>query len=51
MFQRATQPLGGWSLYLTVEAVVHDDSKWDSSFAEEGLAVCTKRLKDYGYLR
>jgi len=37
-------------LDLTVEAVIHGNAKWHPLFTQEELAVCTKRLKDYGYL-
>ena len=38
-------------LDLTVEAVIHDDPKWHPLFTSEELAICTKRLKDYRYLK
>jgi hypothetical protein len=37
-------------LDLTVEAVVHDNTKWHPLFTQDELAVCIKRLKDYRYL-
>jgi hypothetical protein len=37
-------------LDLTVEAVIHDNSKWHPLFTEEELKICTKRLSKYGYL-
>jgi hypothetical protein len=37
-------------LDLTVEAVIHDNPKWHPLFTREDLAICTKRLKEYGYL-
>ncbi len=37
-------------LDLTVEAVIHDNSKWHPLFTQEDLAICTKRLKEYRYL-
>lgn len=36
-------------LDLTVEAVIHDNSKWHPLFKPEELDICMKRLKDYGY--
>lgn len=36
-------------LDLTVEAVIHDNSKWHPLFTEEELAICKKRLTDYEY--
>jgi len=38
-------------LDLTMEAMIHDNSKWHSLFTSEELAECTKRLIDYGYLK
>ena len=38
-------------LDLTVEAVIHDNPKWHELFTSEELAICTKRLKDYEYLK
>src|SRR5690242_11585263 len=38
-------------LDLTVEAVIHDNTRWHQLFTSDELAVCTKRLKDYEYLR
>jgi hypothetical protein len=38
-------------LDLTVEAVIHDNPKWHGLFTEDELATCTKRLKEYRYLR
>jgi hypothetical protein len=37
-------------LDITVEAVIYDDPKWHPLFTAEELAICTKRLTDYGYL-
>ena len=37
-------------LDLTVEAVVHDSSKWHPLFTPKELEICQKRLKDHGYL-
>jgi hypothetical protein len=37
-------------LDLTVEAVIYDNPKWHPLFAKDELAICSKRLKDYGYL-
>jgi hypothetical protein len=36
-------------LNLTVEAVIHDNPKWHSLFTSDELAICQKRLSDYGY--
>lgn len=36
-------------LDLTVEAVILDHPKWHAHFTEEELAICRKRLSDYGY--
>ena len=36
-------------LDLTVEAVVHDNPKWHPLFTRDELAICVKRLTDYGY--
>lgn len=37
-------------LDLTVEAIIHDNPKWHPLFSEEELAICDRRLTDYGYL-
>ena len=37
-------------LDLTVEAVIHDNSRWHPLFTEEELAICSKRLKEYRYI-
>lgn len=37
-------------LDLTVEAVIHDNAKWHALFTQDDLAICTKRLEEYGYL-
>lgn len=37
-------------LDLTVEAVIHDNTKWHPLFTQDELAICIKRLKDYRYL-
>lgn len=37
-------------LDLTVEAVILDHAKWHSLFTEDELAICAKRLQEYGYL-
>jgi hypothetical protein len=37
-------------LDLTVEAVIHDNPRWHPLFTEDELAICVKRLQDYGYL-
>ena len=38
-------------LDLTVEAVIHDNPIWHPLFTQDELAICTKRLTDYQYLR
>ena len=38
-------------LDLTVEAVIHDDPTWHPLFTQDELAVCKKRLTEYGYLK
>lgn len=38
-------------LDLTVEAVIHDNSKLHSLFTTDELAICAKRLRDYEYLK
>lgn len=38
-------------LDLTVEAVIHDNSKWHPLFTSDELAVCVKRLTQYEYLK
>ncbi len=38
-------------LDLTVEAVIHDNPKWHPLFTQDELAICTKRLRDYEYLK
>jgi hypothetical protein len=38
-------------LDLTVEALIHDNPKWHPLFSAEELAVCAKRLTDYGYFK
>jgi hypothetical protein len=38
-------------LDLTVEAVIHDNPKFHSLFTSDELAICTKRLVDYEYLK
>jgi hypothetical protein len=37
-------------LDLTVEAVVHDNTKWHPLFTQRGVGNCAKRLKEYRYL-
>ena len=37
-------------LDLTVEALVHDNPRWHALFTEEELAICKKRLEEYGYV-
>ena len=36
-------------LDLTVEALVFETEKYHSLFTKDELAICAKRLKDYGY--
>jgi len=36
-------------LDLTVEAVILYEEKWHSLFTAEEIAICRKRLADYGY--
>lgn len=36
-------------LDITVEAVIHDNPRWHPLFTREELAICAKRLNDYGY--
>jgi hypothetical protein len=38
-------------LDLTVEAVIHDNPTWHPLFTPEELAICTKRLTEYEYLK
>ncbi|WP_229007332.1 hypothetical protein [Methylophilus sp. Leaf408] len=38
-------------LDLTLEALIYENEKWHELFAAEELAKCTKRLKQYGYLK
>lgn len=38
-------------LDLTVEALIHDDEKWHILFSPAELAICKKRLENYGYLK
>lgn len=38
-------------LDLTVEAVIYDNLRWHALFSEEELAICTKRLSEYEYIR
>lgn len=37
-------------LDLTVEALIHDNPRWQSLFTQEELAICRKRLIDYRYI-
>lgn len=39
--------LGG--LHLTVEAMIHDNSKWHRLFSIQELAICKARLTEYHY--
>jgi hypothetical protein len=36
-------------LDLTVEAMILKEEKWHPLFTPEELAICKKRLKEYGY--
>lgn len=36
-------------LDLTVEALIRDNERWHPLFTEKELAICRKRLQDYGY--
>ena len=52
----AAQPSDGYTrlwelrrLDLSVEAVVHDNTKWHGLFTQAELQRCKKRLTDYGY--
>lgn len=36
-------------LDLTVEALIHDNPRWHPLFTEGELAICKKRLAEYGY--
>jgi hypothetical protein len=36
-------------LDLTVEAMILAEEKWHPLFTEEEIAICRKRLKEYGY--
>jgi hypothetical protein len=38
-------------LDLTVEALIHDNKRWHPLFSAEELAICKRRLTDYGYLK
>ena len=38
-------------LDLTVEALVNDNPKWHPLFTGDDLTICTKRLKEYRYLK
>ncbi len=38
-------------LDLSVEAVIHDNPKWHPLFTQPELAICTDRVKEYGYLQ
>jgi hypothetical protein len=35
---------------LTVEAVIYDNPNFQPLFSSNELAICKKRLKDYGYI-
>lgn len=36
-------------LFLSVEAVVHDNTEWHELFRQDEIHRCEKRLADYGY--
>jgi hypothetical protein len=38
-------------LDLTVEAMIHDDTRWHPLFTQEELAICARRLTEYEYLK
>ena len=38
-------------LDLTVEALIHDDSRWHPLFTLDELAICARRLSEYEYLK
>lgn len=38
-------------LDLTVEAVIHGNSKWHPLFTKEDIAICKERLEEYEYFR
>jgi hypothetical protein len=37
-------------LDLTVEAMILDNTRWHSLFSAHELAICERRLSDYGYV-
>ena len=37
-------------LDLTVEALIQENAKWHQLFSSEELAICRKRLAQYGYI-
>ena len=38
-------------LDLTVEAVIHDNTRWHPLFTAEELAICSERLAKFNYLK
>ena len=38
-------------LDLTVEAMIFDNVRWHPLFTADELAICKRRLSDYGYLK
>ena len=36
---------------LTVEAVIYENPKWHPLFTADELAICVRRLTEYGYLK
>jgi len=38
-------------LDLTVEAVIHENTRWHALFTDEELAICRKRLADCLYFK
>jgi hypothetical protein len=38
-------------LDLTVEALIHDNSRWHSLFTSDELAICERRLTAYEYFK
>lgn len=38
-------------LDLTVEAMIHDNERWHPLFTPDELAICQRRLADYGYVK
>jgi hypothetical protein len=38
-------------LDLTVEAMILDNARWHPLFTADELAICKRRLSDYGYMK